>query len=129
MRGLDWGVAVGVVWGIAVAGASTDVLQVSLSALIGFVGRLGKESPFSATATAAAASTLIRIHLDILATPLFFGFPLVTFVRGISTFFSSSGSLMFIQMHVKRSLSVMTQRKQIERRENSDAPPLTCPAY
>ena len=70
MKGLDWGVAVRVVWGIA--GASTDVLQVSLSALIGFVGRLGKESPFSATATAAAASTLIRIHLDILATPLFF---------------------------------------------------------
>ena len=104
MRGLDWGVAVGVVWGIA--GASTDVLQVSLSALIGFVGRLGKESPFSATATAAAASTLIRIHLDILATPLsfflsFFGFPLDTFVRGISTFFSYFGSLMFIQMQLK----------------------------
>ena len=57
MRGLDWGVAVGVVWGIAVAGASTDVLQVSLSALIGFVGRLGKESPFSATATAAATAS------------------------------------------------------------------------
>ena len=55
MRGLDWGVAVGVVWGIA--GASTDVLQVSLSALIGFVGRLGKESPFSATATAAATAS------------------------------------------------------------------------
>ena len=99
MRGLDRWVAVRVVWGIA--GASTDVLQVSLSALIGFVGRLGKESPFSATATAAAASTLIRIHLDILANPLFFGFPLVTFVRGISTFFSYSGSLTFIQMHVK----------------------------
>ena len=70
MRGLDWVVAVGVVWGIA--GASTDVLQVSLSALIGFVGRLGKESPFSATATAAAASTLIGIQFDILATPIFF---------------------------------------------------------
>ena len=55
MKGLDWGVAVRVVWGIA--GASTDVLQVSLSALIGFVGRLGKESPFSATVTAAATAS------------------------------------------------------------------------
>ena len=46
MKGLDWGVAVRVVWGIA--GASTDVLQVSLlsatsliflfASLIGFVG-------------------------------------------------------------------------------------------
>ena len=86
MKGLDRVVPVRVVWGIA--GASTDVLQVSLSALIGFVGRLGKESLFSATATAAAASTLIRIHLDILATPLFFGFPLVTICqRNISFLF------------------------------------------
>ena len=104
MRGLDWGVAVGVVWGIA--GASTDVLQVSLSALIGFVGRLGKESPFSATATAAAtasyrAPSRHTRHPSFLSFCLSLAFPLVTFVRGILTFFSSSGSLMFIQMHLK----------------------------